>query len=1110
MSLSQVLVAASARAAEQTLLGLLDALLPAEGLDVAALARPVRVVVPSRSLRQHLVQRIARHRGRAMVGLIVQTLPSLSAQVLAGAPRSSSQAEPLLEVLVRRRAAEQPALAQALGGLEDGLSAVARPVADLLAAGFVAGRDAVALAQRIAALAEPAATEDERLRALAIVHTAARVQQDLAELDLALHADGHRLAAERLRAAGAAVLPARRVLIYGLVDPSGAELALVEALVAHAPSTVVLSAPPAPAAAMGGQGVADLSGPVGDLVDRLRAICPVQVDAEAARPPLLRLWAGPGRLAQARHAARRARLLVDQGVPAEAVAIVARDLAEWGPWLRPELERLGLPWSGVGGRAPAGPALRRLRALVELLHRRGDAPMDRWLDALVRVPGGGSAPVEDLRTALRSLGKARLRDVAALDLQALPWRDDALPLPVRTRVVQAPGGDAATPEGQDDAEEQAGALARRRLPRGVLQAAVLAVRSLLGGLEGEDPRPLRAWAELLRDIARQGLGWGDPEAAWRALVAALDGLLDRVGQDVLLHRDEARLVVAPALEGAATGPIGGQGAGVLLLSAVEARGRTFAHLLVLGLSRGELPRASRGDPLLSESLRLALRELLPDLASPVARQAVERDLLSHLVLAAPQVELCWPTTDDDGRVVPASPLVERLRLACPEVPVEILPAPGSRQDPLPELAGLPRPATEHALYRALHADDDDDAVACVAWALGGDAAAREVAWARAAIRRELDAPPRRLGAGPYLGFVGPVRGAADPRAGALYATTLEAVARCGWQAFLERVLRLEAAPDAEGALPGVDARLVGTVVHRVLETLTRQALDQAGASEPPADIQQLARAPDAPLRWPDAPALRALIERVAQEVAVEEGLALPGLWRVLARASEPDLEVARLAEAEDPPRVLAAEQEARVLLDTPLGPRAVAFRADRVDRWQGSLRLTDFKTGRPISTVKRPDLRRRDLLAALASGSRLQAALYARALGSSSHGRYLFVRADPGLPPESPARAFQVPPEEGDRPDFDRVLDHAAGTVIAAWLEGGLSPRLVGPDQKEPDACGRCAVKQACLQGDSTARLRQHAWAMQGPVGPGAEARAHALWMLGHTPADTDADGGQG
>ncbi|MCK6504202.1 PD-(D/E)XK nuclease family protein [Myxococcota bacterium] len=568
-------------------------------------------------------------------------------------------------------------------------------------------------------------------------------------------------------------------------------------------------------------------------------------------------------------------------------------------------------------------------------------------------------------------------------------------------------------------------------------------------------------------------------------------------------------MLAPALEGAATGPIGGKGAGVQLLSAVEARGRTFEHLLVLGLSRGELPRAHRGDPLLSEALRQRLGELLPDLATAAGRQAAERDLLSHLVLAAPRVELCWPSTDDEGRVVPPSPLVERLRLACPDLPVERLPAPGSRQDPPTELAQLPRPPQEHALYRAQHADDDDASQACVAWTLGGDAAAQAVAAARAAVRRELDAPPSRLGAGPFLGFVGPVGAAADPRAGALYATTLEAVARCGWQAFLERVLRLEAPPDADGALPGVDARLVGTVVHRVLEHLARQALATGPGGPAPAGLEALEGAPGAPLSWPAAGALEERIGQVAREVALEEGLALPGLWRVLARASGPDLAVARQAEAAEPPQVLAAEHEARVLLPTPLGPRSVSFRADRVDRWQDGLRLTDFKTGRPISTLKKPELRRRDLIKAVSGGTKLQAALYARAREGTSHGRYLFVRADPDLPPDSPARDVLVPPQPSDRDELDRALDHAAGTVIAAWLEGALPPRLVGPDQKTPAACAGCAVRQACLQGDSTARLRQLWWATEAPAGTGVEARARALWSLGTAPSGNETEGGE-
>src|SRR5207244_12259578 len=93
-----------------------------------------------------------------------------------------------------------------------------------------------------------------------------------------------------------------------------------------------------------------------------------------------------------------------------------------------------------------------------------------------------------------------------------------------------------------------------------------------------------------------------------------------------------------------------------------------------------------------------------------------------------------------------------------------------------------------------------------------------LALARLAVLRELD--PRdahRHELGPFLGAVGPARGALDPRRLAPSVTQLEGIARCPWQAFLSRLLGLEPTPDAQGALPAArDRRRLGNVVHGVL------------------------------------------------------------------------------------------------------------------------------------------------------------------------------------------------------------------------------------------------------------------------------------------------------
>jgi hypothetical protein len=58
-------------------------------------------------------------------------------------------------------------------------------------------------------------------------------------------------------------------------------------------------------------------------------------------------------------------------------------------------------------------------------------------------------------------------------------------------------------------------------------------------------------------------------------------------------------------------------------------------------------------------------------------------------------------------------------------------------------------------------------------------------------------------------------------------------------------------------------------------------------------------------------------------------------------------------------------------------------------------------------------------------------------------------------------------------------LRTAVGRLLAARQWGLYPPRLNLPepgDDRTPPACSRCAVRQACLQGESTARMRQRRW----------------------------------
>ena len=138
--------------------------------DPRLLAKPVRVVVPSRSLARHLSVALVRATGCGVAGVRIQTLHGLALEVHEAAGVRAGRGDELFGVLVRRAAREQRALHLALDALEDGYGAVVGAVSDLLDAGYdhatPSHRDAIGQALEESGL--PRATQ-ERVGALAQV-----------------------------------------------------------------------------------------------------------------------------------------------------------------------------------------------------------------------------------------------------------------------------------------------------------------------------------------------------------------------------------------------------------------------------------------------------------------------------------------------------------------------------------------------------------------------------------------------------------------------------------------------------------------------------------------------------------------------------------------------------------------------------------------------------------------------------------------------------------------------------------------------------------------------------------------------------------------------------
>jgi hypothetical protein len=1170
-----VLVARGPRAAEAALLARLAELGEESRREPARLALPVRVVVPSRSLRRHLAARLVQG-GRwagagAVAGVTVQTLYGLACEVLERAGRPAPRGVHLFETLVEREARRERLLRQGLGDLVDGFLPVAVVVADLLDAAFEP-EHADALDEVLAADGPRTAGRAEIERARALVRVAARTELRLREAGLGRRSNLLREAADALAVAPDEALPARAVLLHGFIAPGGVVADLVALLLRRPQALLVVDQPPRPGAGGEVEAAATLR-----LIERLRGLVPVAAPAApapgepaAGGADRCEAFTAAGTDAEVREVARRLRRVLDgmepgagggglarEGGPAmpaaEGLAVVARDLAPYRAALRRHLGRLGVPYSGIGEPGGLVPAGRRAVAALDLLRLGTEAPADRWLDACDNLP---AALRVDLRLALRALGAARLRDVAALRAEAF---DSGLALPIRQGLAALPVAAVAAVAAAGAAEDSAGLEVEEDEGRAVAKARRISGRQLRWGVQAAVrvhdrlaawPRRSRAGEQLaaLRGLLGE-LGLDD---AAQPLAAALAQLQQEVPAAMLLDGEELRLLATRALGDRGESALGGAGGGVQVLSVAEARGRTFDRLFLLGLNRDRFPRPVRDDPLLPDDLRQVLRRVLSDL--PLRRDAFddERHAFAQLLDAAPVVCLSWQLADDDGKALSSSPLVERLLAAAVPLVPEAAPAlyavPGAAAPPGGAGGGAAlaaeRPADEHAVLAGLGGARHElerllpFAVRQVRDELGTailDLDPAAVAAARLRVLDEQDpdlrtAAGRRTAAslGPYFGFVGEER----YRPGhALHITHLEALAACPWQLFLGRLLRIERAPDPLGALPGADPLRLGNLVHRVLDRLVQAALDAApgraagdgggdGGGEGAAAAGRAVA-----VRWPEAAVVDAALTAVAAEILAEEGLVLPGLAAALAEQARPYVEAAREVDWPDGEArvaVVASEMAGELTLGGhgEVAARRVRFRADRLDRVAAGVRFTDYKTGKPLSNAKVADKRRLKLLAEIQAGRKLQAVAYVlsaddRAMGSAGDrsvsdrsagdrsagdravGRYLFL--GPSLP--SPA-AREVAVETADA-DARHAFAKATDALLGAWAAGTFFPRVVDPaGRKEPTRCQYCTVSEACLRYDSGARRRLVLWAEQARAAAASDAAADpggallAVWDL--------------
>lgn len=738
--------------------------------DPRILRRPGLVIVPSRSLRQHLQARAVQECGGVLLGVRFLSLPQLPRQVL---PRAQTQGSGAYAALIARAliAFEPPpgaddALRHALGG----------SVRDLLHSQWTHTQMEACLE----ALDAVTLRDSERAHAALVLRVAGEVQRLAEKSGICLPGEEFQRAAAAIRRDRPDVpLHARWIHIHGFADATGSATDLLHALL-ELPVTTLFQ-----------DGLASTLEPCEFGAHWLSSLSPAMnaADLSLRRDPIadVSLLRGRSIGAELRAVAGAVESALAQGTAPERIAIVARDLETCAPRLRRQLRALGIPCSGLGVPGSPDGRDRAARALRDVTSHCGALGLERWRMAQPRIFGDEATRRASLAVAAcHLLGANTLEQLATLDLEPRMEGLRGVTLPVPAVLDDESGTQRKTTVARAEIETlqrvvreqlaQWEALCAREEPAGTLAPAC---RDWLVTHFHVD-------SQALEELVEECIEDSPPQWRWR-------------GTELL------EWLSAQWVERCRT-PLAGEGGGVALLNVMEARGHTFDELFVIGLQAMSFPSRVAEDLLLSDSARRALLPLLETLPLKSGIAAEDRYYFESLLRAAPRVTMSWSLGDDAGSELRPSPFVEAwLRAGQREAPPPCeLPQnwPG-RADALPEERALAMALCERARP---HAE------------ILADVCEPQLARAHAAVLHELEpAHNRRPAPGAFLGRVGK----ALPPDRSISVSALENTSGCPWQAFLRRGMRLGRIEDPLAFVPELSPQIVGIAVHRVLEKLAR-------------------------------------------------------------------------------------------------------------------------------------------------------------------------------------------------------------------------------------------------------------------------------------------------
>ncbi|HKA53779.1 MAG TPA: PD-(D/E)XK nuclease family protein [Candidatus Binatia bacterium] len=652
----------------------------------------------------------------------------------------------------------------------------------------------------------------------------------------------------------------------------------------------------------------------------------------------LTLISAPTEGREAREIARVILQLVrDHGLRFHEIAVLPRDAATYGPLLSETLTGLGIPCHLAGGlpliRTPAGQSLHLLCQVLT-----GNYTRSRVIEFLSVADPPFAILLGDLAEYARPAQWEALSVEAGIVRGAEEWRQRL------ARLLADRGQNPPEGAGAED-------LHVLRAFAAFMEGFVTASESLpradtWRGWAGQTLRLLRAYVSPTAHTA-------EVEEALTRL-----GQLDPLDQPVSL--EEWSRTVAAALT--AAGEVGaGEKAGVYISDPAAAGGVRFRAVIVPGLVEGGFPKTVRQDPVLLDSERQYLAEVLESDLPQRRRLGEEERLLFALVTqgAAERLVLTFPRLGQAG----GHPLVPSAYL------LQVVEALSGRVISLAELeewcVRVPlAPFSSGPPGRAVDAVEFHLASVEQALLTGDSTPLGHLPAIAPFFPRALHAAHQRWDVPRLTAFDGliedePARavlhGHLFPGEETLSASALESYARCPFRYFLGAALGLTQQEDPEQVLT-LHPRDRGALLHDVLQDFFSR-------------LRQTARLPVAAQ---DRAALQALLRQVAEEhfrtFARSKATGFPLLWELEQERLYERLALLLEREYKTASDFLPTAFEAYFGADAPADaeaffpPAPVRFALDtgehiglhgRVDRIDlaagcGRARLLDYKTGKPV------------------------------------------------------------------------------------------------------------------------------------------------------------------